>query len=308
MTILEHIRCPFEGLRRVCVGVSRRLRGGPWRVAMRVAGIVAGGAVALAALVYAEHRVGLGARMIGRVLAATNGLRQPAGEVWEQVQGHTAVKDSLAEIHPASLPASQGIPSAVARARFEIDEVPGEHLPGFLAVWRTPLSEADAQMRRPPELVESIRAYRVAVSLLEVASIPASNYAVRAQEQLDALYRSAGGRNVIESVEGDSLSGTPVNSIRVSVAPILVQEYTRGMQEEDRARLLEELREGLIAQIIVMPALGIYSGEVEYHDATVPSVSLEITPQDLALALGLEALSPGPVSESTDPIPAFSDD
>ncbi len=220
-----------------------------------------------------EYRTNWIAKWVGNVLTDTNARRRTVGGVWVQLRARAEAQETFDGGAAVSLPESrEGLPEAVSAGRFEMERVPETGMPGFVAVWRTPIGSGE--QRDMPELVESLRIFRAGLALLEAAALPDVRYRGRVQQEVAALYRQVGGVDEVVQVAADS--------VVAAVAAELAREITDRLRREEQAVVLKDYRAGRVGQILLQRGLGRYEGEVSYHDPETPGVSFEIAPEQVA--------------------------
>ncbi len=238
--------------------------------------MVLGGSIAIF-----EYRTSWFAEQIGDVLADTNIRRRAVGSIWTQLRGRAEVQETLDDGATFSLPESgDGLPAAVSVGRFRMDRVPEGGMPGFVAVWRTQV--ASGQQREMPEVVESLRIFRIGLALLEAAALPDVRYRGRVRQEIAALYQQVGDVGEVEAAAGDSVMAVPADSVRAAVVAELAREITDRVRREEQAALLEDYRVGRVGQILLQRGLGLYQGEVSYHDPETSRITFEIKPEQVA--------------------------
>jgi len=235
---------------------------------------------------YAEYRTNLGAKALGDLLAASNSRRHRAGSLWGRVAAREIVKQSLDTLE--ILEARSALPAAVTLARFEIDRVPKEGIPAFLAVWRTPLGPDDR--RTMPEITQSLRIYRQTLALLKVWQLPDVRYLTAARDQISALYRQTGE---FDWADDDSLRAGEADTVRSAVQGELSRVFIDQLKAEERERLLDAYLAGEISQVILQRGAGVYHGEISFVDPAVPPIAFEISPGEVGDALGLVSREAG---------------
>ncbi len=218
---------------------------------------------------YLEYRNNWIAGWVGDSLDRNNDRRARTGAIWKHLDARAEVRDSL---RTAEAPVAGGLPSAVADARFDLDRVPEAGMPSFIAVWRTELSENASRETR--ELIGSVRAFKKGLSLLRMADLPDVRYRARIRRRIDALYRHAGESEW--RAEADAMA-IP-DSIRADVRERLARGFIEQFRSDERQRLVEEYRSGLVSQILIQSGLGIYHGELVYVDPERGSVRFEVQP------------------------------
>ena len=216
---------------------------------------------------YLEYRNNWIAGCVGEALDRNNQRRARTGAIWKRLDARAEVNDSLRTVEA---PVAGGLPRAVADARFDLDRVPETGMPAFIAVWRTGLLENARRETR--ELIGSVSAFKKGLSLLRMASLPDVRYRARIRRQVDALYRHAGETEW--RAEADSL--TIADSIRTDVRERLARSFIEQFRSDERQRLLEAYRSGLVSQILIQSGLGIYHGEMVYVDPERASVGFEV--------------------------------
>ena len=216
---------------------------------------------------YLEYRNNWIAGCVGEALDRNNQRRARTGAIWKHLDARAEVNDSLRTVEA---PVAGGLPRAVADARFDLDRVPETGMPAFIAVWRTGLLENARRETR--ELIGSVSAFKKGLSLLRMASLPDVRYRARIRRQVDALYRHAGETEW--RAEADSL--TIADSIRTDVRERLARSFIEQFRSDERQRLLEAYRSGLVSQILIQSGLGIYHGEMVYVDPERASVGFEV--------------------------------
>ncbi len=220
-----------------------------------------------------EYRTNWIAKWVGNVLADTNTYRRAAGGVWAQLRARAEVQGTFEGEAAVFLPeGGEGLPEAVSGGRFEMERVPETGMPGFVAVWRTPVG-SEAQ-RDVPELVESLRIFRAGLALLEAAAFPDVRYRGRVRQEVAALYRQVGGADEVTEVYADS--------VKAAVAAELAREITDRLRREEQAVMRKGYRAGRVGQVLLQRGLGRYEGEISYHDPEIPGVSFEVAPEQIA--------------------------
>ncbi len=218
---------------------------------------------------YLEYRNNWIAGWVGEALDRSNERRARTGAIWKHLDARAEVRDSLRTVEA---PVAGGLPSAVADARFDLDRVPETGMPSFIAVWRTELSENASRETR--ELIGSVSDFKKGLSLLRMADLPDVRYRARIRRRIDALYRHAGESEW--RAEADAMA--IADSIRADVRERLTRGFIEQFRSDERQRLLEEYRSGLVSQILIQSGLGIYHGELVYVDPERGSVRFEVQP------------------------------
>lgn len=261
--------------------LERRLE--PQRV--KVLGILIACAFLLAGvsggLAYVEYRTNLFAKWIGEALADTNAYRRRAGSLWQQLRARAQVREALDHTTPAEGVPDGALPAAVADGRFQVERVPVSGMPTFLAVWRTPV--AGGTQRAMPEVVESMRTYRLGLALLQAARLPDVRYRAQVQERVRAVFREAGDFEWA----GEDSATVPPDSVAATVREALAGEFTAQLREKEIAVLLRQYEAGEVGQVLVQRGVGVYHGTLSYQDPTVPEVSFELMPGQVAEILGV---------------------
>ena len=319
-------------VRRMMAWVAPKLRAAGWLLvsprALKAAGILAGGVVLMIGLGagagYYEYRTNQVAEWVGALLDRTNARRRPVGRVWQRLRAQAEVQETLdgTEVGWTDLPASgSALPPAVSTGRFEMRRIPDAGMPGYVAIWRTPVPAADQGRRRTPEVVESFRVYQQGLRLLETAVMPEARYRNRARDEVARLYRQLGegdGEGVVDggdngeampggrghSGAGDSTAALPPgmlmttfgdtvaamhpDSLREAVFSELTREVAGRLQREAHARLLADFQVGRVAQMALYRGLGRYQGEATFDDAKTPTVAFEVDVERLVEALRID--------------------
>jgi hypothetical protein len=227
--------------------------------------------------VYLEYRNNWIAGWVGEALDRNNERRARTGAIWKRLDARAAARDSFGTVEA---PVAGGLPKAVADARFDMDRVPETGLPSFVAVWRTELSVNASRETR--ELIGSASAFNLGLSLLRKAGLPDVRYRARIRRRVDALYRHAGETEW--RAEADSMA--IADSIRADVRERLAGDFVEQFRSEERQRLMEEYKSGLVSQILIQSGLGIYHGELVYVDPERASVRFEVEPGGIAALFG----------------------
>lgn len=275
MAFLHRIGSPGRRVRSMIEGRWLPLR--YRKVAYPVAGLLL---ISLFAVFAAclEYRNDWIAGWVGIALDRTNARRARTGAIWKRLDARAVVKDTLRTMEAPAV--REGLPDAVAGARFDLERVPETGRPSLIAVWRTELSTGASRDTR--ELIRSVSAYNQGLSLLKSASLPGARYQTLVQQRVDALYRHAGGTEW--RARADSLE--IADSIRADVRERLAGDIVEHLRSDERNRLIEEYRSGRVSQIIVQSGLGSYHGELAYVDAERTSVIFELHPGAIEELLG----------------------
>ncbi len=228
-------------------------------------------------MAFLEYRNNWIAGRVGEALDRTNDRRVRTGAIWNRLDARAEVRDSLRVVEA---PSPAGIPRAVAAARFDVDRVPVSGLPSFIAVWRTHLAESANRETR--ELIGSVGAFDLGLSLLKLASLPEARYRARIRRRVDALYRHAGETQW--RAEADALA--IADSVRSDVRERLARDFVEQFRSEERQRLTEAYKSGLVSQILIQSGLGIYHGELVYVDPERASVRFDVAPGGIAALFG----------------------
>ena len=215
-----------------------------------------------------EYRNDWIAGWVGIALDRTNARRARTGGVWKQLDARAVVEDTLRTMDAPAV--REGLPDAVAGARFELERVPETGMPSLIAVWRTELARGASRDTR--ELIGSVSAFNRGLSLLKLASLPEARYQTLAQQRVNALYRHAGGTEW--RAQADSLK--IADSIRADVRERLAGDIVEQLRSEQRNRLIGDYRSGRVSQILVQSGLGSYHGELAYVDPERTSVIFEL--------------------------------
>jgi hypothetical protein len=228
---------------------------------------------------YVEYRTNLGAETLGNLLTKSNPLRHRAGSLWGRVAARQSVKQTLDTLEvPVKM---SGLPGAVNGARFDIDRVPEEGTPAFLAIWRTALGH-DGH-RSMPEVTESVRIFNQGLALLSVLDLPDVRYVRGVEKQINALYRQTGE---FEWGEEDSLGTEVADTVRSAVNTELARVYTDQLRVEEREQILVAYRSGEISQLVLQRGVGVYLGQITFVDSEAPPISFEVIPEMLGEVLG----------------------
>ena len=268
---------------RVWLSASLRCR------PIRLAGYVAAGALCLALLAgltaYAEYRTNLGARAMGRLMAATNALRRSEGAVAKRIVAQDSIMASL-DIQGVEWSGSEAsLPEAVAAARFEVDREMVDGLPRSLDIYRYELSDDDRR-REGPEIVRSLSAYRLGLQILQSAWLPDIRYARQVADEIDRIYKSAAPPDPIPADTLVATDTTRQDSLDAGLRTRLASDRIAPLRLRDTARLIADFQAGFIYRISIGWGLARYEGEVEYADPSEhPRVTFELSLSDLAQAL-----------------------
>lgn len=231
----------------------------------------AAGAVLLsgagALIAFAEYRTSCIAIWIGEALDRNNARRATSGALWKRLDARAQMRDSLQTV---VTPVAAGLPDAVTDARFDMDRVPESGLPSLIAVWRTERSGNRGPETR--ELLQSVNAFNLGLSLLQLAKLPDVRYRVRIRSRVDALYRHAS--ETAQRDEADSMIVT--DSIRADVRERLERVFVEQFRSDERNRLMEDFRSGRVSQILIQSGLGAYHGELVYVDPERAPVRFEV--------------------------------
>jgi len=286
--------------------------------ALKTVGVLAGGillAIGLGAgAAYHEYRTNQVAVWVGALLDRTNARRRPVGRVWQRLRAQAEVQETLdgTEVGWTDLPTSgSALPPAVAAGRFEMRRIPDAGMPGYVAIWRTPVPAADQGRRRTPEVVESFRVFRQGLRLLEAAWMPEARYRNRARDEVARLYRQldagdgqgavdGGGRSragdstavlppgMLMTAFGDTVAAMHPDSLREAVFSELTREVAARLQRDAHTRLLADFQGGRVAQMALYRGLGRYQGEATFDDAKTPTVPFEVDVERLVEALRID--------------------
>ena len=262
------------------------VRGGPLRRALKLAAVLFAGCSLAAAFAggagYYEYRTNRFAEWIGSRLMDSNPSRPATGRIWQDLRTQAAMREALDHepAEPVSLP-GQKLPDAVAAGRFEAERIPVEGLPGFVAIWRTPIPPGREASRGAPDVVESLRIYRQAHALLEAAAIPEVRYRTRVQREIESLYRQLG--------RADSADLSNPDSTWEAVSDELAHTITERLRREERERLVLDLEAGRVSHILLNRGLGVYQAEVFHHDPDVPAVAFQVDTERVREALRVES-------------------
>ena len=216
---------------------------------------------------FLEYRTNGIAIWVGEALDRNNARRAMSGALWTRLDARAQVRDSLKTLEN---PAVGGLPDAVADARFDVDRVPESGMPSFIAVWRTERSRNEGRETR--ELLKSVRAFSLGLSLLKVAVLPDVRFRDRIRSRVDALYRHAGETER----HGDADTVNVADSIRADVRERLERVFVEQFRSDERNRLVQEFRTGRVSQILIQSGLGIYRGELVYVDPERAPVRFDV--------------------------------
>jgi hypothetical protein len=237
----------------------------------------------LAALTaWAEYQTNLGARAMGRFMAATNGWRRPGGTVGTRLDAQRLTMASLDTVTVDVDRPTGELPPTVAGARFELDRTMQGELPDFIAIYRVPLSETDRRRREGPEVLSSLAAYRLGLAILRSASFPESRYARRVAREIEAIYRVSDLPDTAAAEVQDSLEAAYRDSFEAGLRDLLAGDEIERLRDEDRERLAADFRAGRVYSVVIEWGLGRYEGEVSYVDPAIPRVAFELPLWDLA--------------------------
>lgn len=231
----------------------------------------AAGAVLLsgagALFAFLEYRTNCIAIRVGEALDRNNARRATSGALWKRLDARAQVRDSMQTV---VTPAAAGLPDAVTEARFDVDRVPESGLPSFIAVWRT--ERSGNRGRETRELLKSVHAFNLGLSLLQMAILPDVRYRARIRSRVNALYRHAG-----ETGQRDKADSMVVaDSIRAAVRKRLERVFVEQFRSDERNRLMEAFRSGRVSQILIQSGLGAYHGELVYVDPERAPVRFEV--------------------------------
>ncbi len=216
---------------------------------------------------YLEYRTNCIAIWVGEELDRNNAGRATSGALWKRLDARAQVRDSLQTVET---PVAGGLPDAVADARFNVDRVPESGMPSFIAVWRT--ERLRNKGRETRELLKSVRAFNLGLSLLKLAILPDVRFRVRIRNRVDALYRHAGEAER----HGEADTADVADSIRTDVRERLERDFVEQFQSDERKRLMEEFRSGRVSQILIQSGLGTFHGELVYVDPERASVRFNV--------------------------------
>ena len=274
MNLLRSIHRGISRARRI---VERRITPQRYRkLRYAVAGLLLLSAVG-ALFTYLEYRTNCVAAWLGETLDRNNAGRVASGAIWKRLDARAQARDSLQTVET---PAAGGIPYAVAEARFDLDRVPASGIPSFVVVWRTERSRNEGRETR--ELLKSVRAFNLGLSLLNAAVLPDVRFRDRIRRRVDALYRHAGETD--QRDEADAVVAT--DSIRVDVRERLERVFVEQFQSDERNRLVEAFRSGHVSQILIQSGLGAYHGELVYVDPERAPVRFEVESGGMAERFG----------------------
>lgn len=214
-----------------------------------------------------EYRTNCIATWLGQELDRNNARRAMSGALWKRLDARAQVRDALQTVVTS---VAAGLPDAVTDARFDVDRVPESGLPSFIAVWRT--ERPGNEGRETRELLSSVHAFNLGLSLLRMAVLPDVRYRARIRSQVDALYRHAG--ETAQRDEADSM--VVADSIRADVRERLERVFVEQFRSDERKRLMEEFRSGRVSQILIQSGLGTYHGELVFVDPERAPVRFEV--------------------------------
>ena len=216
---------------------------------------------------FLEYRTNCIAIWVGEALDRNNSRRAMSGALWERLDARAQVRDSLQAVET---PVVGGLPGAVAEARFDVDRVPESGMPSFVAVWRTERSRNTGP--ETPELLKSVRAFNLGLSLLKSAVLPDLRFRDRIRRRVDALYRHAGGTERRDEADTVVVADSILADVRERLERVFVEQF----RSEERNRLVEEFRSGRVRQILVQSGLGAYHGELVYVDPERAPVRFDV--------------------------------
>lgn len=243
-------------------------------------GIITAISALFALSAYTEYRTNLGAMTLGDFLVKSNSGRHRVGSLWRRVAKMEIVKQSLDTLEVPTR--KSRLPEAIVTARFDIDRVPQDGIPAFLAIWRTPLSTEDH--RSMPEVTESVRIYKLGMSLVEAIELPNVRYLSSARDQINSLYRQTGE---IKWGENDSLGVAEIDTIQSAVNEALSRVFIDQLKAEEHKALIEAYGIGRVSQMILQRGAGVYLGQVTYSSIEEPPITFEISHEKFIRALGL---------------------
>ncbi|MCY3766300.1 MAG: hypothetical protein OXH06_12855 [Gemmatimonadetes bacterium] len=220
-----------------------------------------------ALLAFLEYRSNCIAIWVGEALDRNNARRAMSGALWKRLDARSQVRDSLRTVET---PVAAGLPGAVTDARFDVDRVPESGMPSFIAVWRT--ERSGNQGRETRELLKSIHAFNLGLSVLQMAIFPEVRFRDRIRSRVNALYRHAGEAGLRE--EADSM--VVADSIRADVRERLERVFVEQFRSDERNRLMDAFRSGRVSQILIQSGLGTYHGELVYVDPERAPVRFEV--------------------------------
>ncbi|MCE2438655.1 MAG: hypothetical protein J4F39_04420 [Candidatus Latescibacteria bacterium] len=226
---------------------------------------------------YLEYRTNCIAEWVGEALDRNNARRATSGAFWKRLDTWAQVRDSLQTVET---PVVGVLPDALADARFDADRVPESGMPTLITVWRSQRSRDNGRETR--ELLKSVEAFNLGLSLLKLAVFPDVRFRDRIRSRVDALYRHAGDTER----RGEADTVVVADSVRADVRERLERVFVEQFRSDERNRLMKEFRSGRVSQILIQSGLGTYHGELVYVDPERAPVRFDVEPGEMDVLFG----------------------
>ena len=250
--VLRHF---FAGLRRV-----QSLR--PWVATLILLALLGVG------IAWSEYHTNWFARRLGAFLLSTNALRPQSGALWKDIQAQARTRQAIDTTDPLPIPRA-GLPSPVARNRFEGSRVPETGVPSYVAIYKTPLPDVDLNTRPIGDVIASLRAYRQGLAIVKALYLPDVHFHAQVRKQIDHLYAQVGD---IETAAPDSLGVHNPDSLKATVFSELATAVIPDLRQREKDALIHAYQNGQIAQIFLYRDLGHFRGEIYREESQIPVI------------------------------------
>ena len=221
-----------------------------------------------AGVAWSEYQTNWFARRLGVFLLSINALRPESGAIWKDIQAQARTQQAIDAADPLPVPRA-GLPDAVTNSRFEGSRVPESGVPGYVAIYKTPLPGVDLNTRPLGDVIASLRVYRQGLAIVKALYLPDVYFHAEVRKQIDHLYAQVGD---IEVVAPDTLGVTDPDSLKAAVFSELATAVIPDLRLREKEALIEAYENGQIAQIFLYRDLGRFRGELFREGSQVPVV------------------------------------
>jgi hypothetical protein len=247
---------------------------------------------------YAEYRTNFFAESLGSYLAGTNPGRPSAGRLWEIITSEEIARSTLPDSQLVER-APSDLPPLVRNHRLSFERIPQEGIPGYFAILVEIVPPEQQKEVDAGRLVDGTRLHRLGLATLSKAAFDPGPYLSDARKK--ATEMGSGFALPLTEVTVDTTlapdSSQTEETLRAlspdSIAASVVETFTAVILEERLDELRNHIRsdwtQGLISQLFVNRALGVYQGELYYSDPSKPSVVFALTTEDVSAILGFSA-------------------
>jgi hypothetical protein len=218
-----------------------------------------------------DYQTNFIATRLGKLLVSTNRLRPQVGNIWQRIEAQTRTRKTIDENETLSLNDIQkGLPEPIRQNRFESEIIPETGIPGYVAIWKTPMPNTNINDRSLNDIITSRRIYQRGLAIMKALTLPDVHFHSQVRTRVEQLYEQLEDLSTISTdtlmiVEGDTLDALTPDSLKASVFNELAAEMIPALKETEKNTLMRTYQEGRIIQLFLYRDLGRYRGEI-YRD------------------------------------------